>query len=43
MATLVMEEWRQGTPLDATILPNALYNNIHYKNEVEGLVISLMW
>ena len=44
MATLVVEEWCKGTTLDTTIYKGILHNNIHYNNEVEGLVISfMMW
>ena len=43
MVTLVMEEWCKGTPLDATIYREALYNNIHCDNNVEGLVVSFTW
>ena len=42
MATLVVEEWWKGTPLDATIYREALHNNIHCNKGVEGLVVSLM-
>ena len=42
MATLVVEEWCKGTPLDTTIYRDALNNNIHDNNNVHGLVVSLM-
>ena len=43
MTTLVVEEGCKGTPQDTTIYREALHNNIHYNNEVEGLVISFTW
>jgi len=42
MATLVVEKWCKGTPLDTKIYRETLYNNIHDNNDVEGLVISFM-
>ena len=41
IATLVMEEWYKGTPLDATTTKDTLYNNKDDNNEVKGLVVSL--
>ena len=41
MATLVVEEWCKGTPLDATTLTEARYSNIDDNKEVEGSVASL--
>ena len=40
MAALVIEIWCKGTPLDATILTEALYNNKDDNNNVVGLVVS---
>ena len=40
MSTLVMEEWCKGTPLDATITTDTLYNNKDDNNGVKGLVVS---
>ena len=42
MATLVVEEWCKGTPLDTTIYRDTLYSNIHYNCDGGGLVVSLM-
>ena len=39
MTTLVVEEWCKGNPLDTTIYREALHNNIHCNNQVEGLVV----
>ena len=39
MTALVVEEWCKGTPLDTTIYREALHNNIHCNNQVEGLVV----
>ena len=41
MATLVVEEWCKGTPLDTTIYREALYNNKHGDGKVDWLVVSL--
>ena len=41
MTTLVVKLWCKGTPLDTTIYTEALYNNIHDNNWVEGLVVSV--
>jgi len=43
MATLVVEEWCKGTPLDTTIYREALHNNIHHNKGVEGLVATFTW
>ena len=40
MSTLVMEEWCKGTPLDATIYRDTLYNNKDDNNGLKGLVVS---
>jgi len=42
MATLVVEEWCKGTPLDTIIYRKVLHNNIHYNCDGGGLVVSLM-
>ena len=43
MATLVVEICCKGTPFDVTIYKESLHNNIHYNNNVAGLVVSFAW
>jgi len=40
MATLVVEKWCKGTPLDTTTFIKALHNNKDDSTGLEGLVAS---